>query len=63
MSRPRPQRPPALRYLPARRTDVETLADLGYRAYRVASLEKRRDRLAAAVDAGRQAYREEKEKM
>ena len=27
------------------------------------SLEKRRDRLAAAVDAGRQAYREEKEKM
>ena len=27
------------------------------------SLEKRRDRLAAAVEAGRQAYREEKEKM
>ena len=26
-------------------------------------LEKRRDRLTAAVDAGRQAYREEKEKM
>ena len=43
MSRPRPPRPPALRYRPARRTDVETLADLGYRAYRIASLEKRRD--------------------
>ena len=43
MSRPRPPRPPALRYRPARRTDVETLADLGYRAYRVASLEKRRE--------------------
>ena len=27
------------------------------------SLEKRRDRLAAAVEAGLQAYREEKEKM
>jgi gas vesicle protein len=27
------------------------------------SLEKRRDRLAAAVEAGRQAYREEKDKM
>lgn len=27
------------------------------------TLEKRRDRLAAAVEAGRQAYREEKEKM
>jgi len=27
------------------------------------SLERRRDRLAAAIDAGRQAYREEKEKM
>jgi len=26
-------------------------------------LDKRRDRLAAAVEAGRQAYREEKEKM
>jgi gas vesicle protein len=26
-------------------------------------LEKRRDRLAAAVEAGRQAYRDEKEKM
>jgi gas vesicle protein len=27
------------------------------------TVEKRRDRLAAAVEAGRQAYREEKEKM
>ena len=27
------------------------------------SVERRRDRLAAAVEAGRQAYREEKEKM
>jgi gas vesicle protein len=27
------------------------------------ALEKRRDRLAAAVEAGRQAYRDEKEKM
>jgi gas vesicle protein len=27
------------------------------------TLDKRRERLAAAVDAGRQAYREEKEKM
>lgn len=27
------------------------------------TIEKRRDRLAAAVEAGRQAYREEKEKM
>lgn len=43
MSRARTPRPPALRYRTARRTDVETLADLGYRAYRVASLEKRRD--------------------
>jgi predicted acetyltransferase len=32
-----------LRYRPARRTDVETLADLGFRAYRVSSLEKRRE--------------------
>ncbi len=40
MSRPRPL---ALRYRPARRTDVETLAELGHRAYRVSSLEKRRD--------------------
>jgi predicted acetyltransferase len=43
MSRSRPARPPALRYRVARRTDVETLADLGHRAYRVASLEKRRE--------------------
>jgi len=43
MSRTRPNRPPALRYRVARRTDVETLADLGHRAYRVASLEKRRE--------------------
>ncbi len=43
MSRTRAPRPPALRYRPARRTDVETLADLGHRAYRVASLEKRRE--------------------
>jgi hypothetical protein len=27
------------------------------------ALEKRRERLAAAVEAGRQAYRDEKEKM
>jgi predicted acetyltransferase len=39
----RPPRPPALRYRPARRTDVETLAELGHRAYRVSSVEKRRD--------------------
>jgi predicted acetyltransferase len=32
-----------LRYRAARRTDVETLADLGFRAYRVSSLEKRRE--------------------
>ncbi len=43
MSRPRPQRPPALRYRPARRTDVETLAELGARVYRVSSLEQRRE--------------------
>ena len=43
MSPARPSRPPALRYRPARRTDVETLADLGLRAYRVSSLEKRRE--------------------
>ena len=43
MSRARPPRPPALRYRTARRTDVETLADLGYRAYRVSSMEKRRE--------------------
>ena len=43
MTRPRPPRTPPLRYLAARRTDVETLADLGFRAYRVSSLEKRRE--------------------
>src|SRR6266850_4703355 len=40
---PRPPRPPAIRYRPARRTDVETLAELGSRTYRVASIEKRRE--------------------
>jgi predicted acetyltransferase len=39
----RPPRPPALRYRSARRTDVETLAELGVLAYRVNSLEKRRE--------------------
>ena len=39
----RPPRPPALRYRPARRTDVETLAELGLLAYRVSSLEQRRE--------------------
>lgn len=43
MSRPRALRPLPLRYRAARRTDVETLADLGFRAYRVSSLEKRRE--------------------
>lgn len=43
MSPARVTRPPALRYRPARRTDVENLAELGMLAYRVASLEKRRD--------------------
>ena len=43
MTRPRPQRLPVVRYRPARRTDVETLAELEYRAYRVSSLEKRRE--------------------
>src|SRR5438094_1929884 len=43
VSRARPPRPPALRYRAARRTDVELLADLGLRAYRVSSLEKRRE--------------------
>src|SRR6185503_6066877 len=33
----------ALRYRPARRTDVETLAELGVRTWRVSSLEKRRE--------------------
>jgi predicted acetyltransferase len=32
-----------LRYRPARRTDVERLAELGHLAYRVASVEKRRE--------------------
>lgn len=40
---PRPPRPPAIRYRPARRTDVETLAELASRTYRVASVEKRRE--------------------
>jgi len=40
---PRPPRPQAIRYRPARRTDVETLAELGSRTYRVASVEKRRE--------------------
>jgi predicted acetyltransferase len=40
---PRTARPPALRYRPARRTDVDTLADLALRAYRVSSLEARRE--------------------
>jgi predicted acetyltransferase len=43
VSRSRTLRPPALRYRTARRTDVETLAELGFRAYRVSSLEKRRE--------------------
>ncbi len=43
MSRPRTPRPPALRYRPARRTDIETLVDLSLRAYRVSSAEARRD--------------------
>ncbi|MFI5371792.1 MAG: enhanced intracellular survival protein Eis [Candidatus Eisenbacteria bacterium] len=43
MSPVRATRAPALRYRPARRTDVEALADLGARAYRVASLEQRRE--------------------
>ncbi len=40
--RPRP-RPPALRYRTARRTDVEALAELALRAFRVSSLEARRE--------------------
>lgn len=43
MSPARPARAPVIRYRPARRTDVETLADLGARAYRVSSIEKRRE--------------------
>jgi predicted acetyltransferase len=38
----RASRLPAIRYRPARRTDVDALADLGTRAYRVASVEQRR---------------------
>src|SRR2546428_12502528 len=38
-----PSRLPALRYRTARRTDVETLAELGTRAYRVCSVEQRRE--------------------
>jgi gas vesicle protein len=42
----------------------EALEDAsGYLDKQRETLEKRRDRLAAAVEAGRQAYREEKEKM
>ena len=42
----------------------EVLEDAsGYLDKQRETLEKRRDRLAAAVEAGRQAYREEKEKM
>ena len=43
MSAARTPRPPALRYRTARRTDVETLAELGFRAYRVRSIEQRRE--------------------
>ena len=39
----RSARPPALRYRAARRTDVDTLADLALRAYRISSLEARRE--------------------
>jgi predicted acetyltransferase len=37
-----PARPPAIRYRAARRTDVDVMAELGARAYRVASVEQRR---------------------
>jgi len=40
---PRTLRPPALRYRVARRTDVDTLAELALRAFRVSSLEARRE--------------------
>ena len=43
MSPARALRAPVIRYRAARRTDVETLADLGARAYRVSSIEKRRE--------------------
>ena len=51
---PRTARPPAIRYRPARRTDVETLAELGARTYRVASIEKRLDKVK---DEGTRAVR------
>jgi len=38
----RSARPSAIRYRAARRTDVDTLAELGARAYRVSSVEQRR---------------------
>jgi len=42
----------------------EAAADAtGYLDRQREALEKRRDRLSAAVEAGRQAYRDEKEKM
>lgn len=40
---PRVSRPPALRYRAARRTDVDTLAELAYRTYRIQSIEARRE--------------------
>lgn len=43
MSPARAPRAPVIRYRPARRTDVENLAELGARAYRVSSVEKRRE--------------------
>ena len=43
MSAARRVRPLALRYRPARRTDIETLVDLSLRAYRVSSAEARRE--------------------
>ncbi len=43
MSSARTPRTPALRYRPARRTDIETLVDLSLRAYRVSSAEARRE--------------------
>jgi predicted acetyltransferase len=43
VSAARGPRPPALRYRPARRTDIETLVDLSLRAYRVSSAEARRE--------------------
>ena len=43
MSPIRAARGPAIRFRPARRTDVDTLAELGSRTYRVGSVEKRRE--------------------